>query len=124
MGLQASAGINAAIDSDHDSSLIHYTLHADYEIYKNIFPMISFNGFTIYDEANRPGMTTAAVAGFDGVDLVNLGCSRDCGTVLTAAAGMRFRATDNILLGVGYEQSIAREDLLDWRTYLDLVVHF
>ncbi len=124
LGLQASVGVNAAIDSDHDSSMIHYTLHADYELVDGFFPMVSLNGFTIYDEANRPGMTTAAVAGFDGVDLVNAGCSIDCGTVLTAAGGLRMQATDNIMFGAGVEKSIARDDLLDWRTYLDVIVHF
>lgn len=124
LGLQASVGVNAAIDNDHDSSMIHYTLHADYEIAKGFFPMVSLNGFTIYDEANRPGMTTAAVQGFDGVDLVNMGCSHDCGTVLTAAGGFRMQASDNIIFGAGIEKSIARQDLLDWRTYLDMVVHF
>jgi hypothetical protein len=124
LGLQASVGVNAAIDSDHDSSMIHYTLHADYEIVEGFFPMVSLNGFTIYDEANRPGMTTAAVAGFDGVDLVNLGCSIDCGTVLTAAGGIRMKATDNLMFGVDLEKSIARQDLLDWRGYFDMVLHF
>lgn len=124
LGLQASFGVNAAIDNDHDSSMIHYTLHADYEIAKGFYPMVSLNGFTIYDEANRPGMTAAAVAGFDGVDLVNLGCSIDCGTVLTAAGGIRMQATDNLMFGLGIEKSIARQDLLDWRTYMDVVLHF
>jgi hypothetical protein len=123
-GFQASAGVNVAIDNDHDSSMIHYTLHADYALTDSVYPMVSLNGFTIYDEANRPGMTAAAVAGFDGVDLVNIGCSIDCGTVLTAAGGIRYLATDNVQLGLGLEKSIARQDLLDWRTYVDLVIHF
>ncbi|MBL1143114.1 MAG: hypothetical protein HND53_13895 [Proteobacteria bacterium] len=124
LGLQASVGVNAAIDGDHDSSLIHYTLHADYELVEGLYPMVSLNGFTIYDEANRPGMTASAVAGFDGVDLVNLGCSIDCGTVLTAAGGIRMRATDNLIFGLGIEKSIARQDLMDWRSYLDVILHF
>ncbi len=123
-GFQASAGVNYAIDNDHDSSMFHYTLHADYELVDGFYPMVSLNGFTIYDEANRPGMTTAAVAGFDGVDLVNMGCSIDCGTVLTAAGGVRMQATDNLMFGLGIEKSIARQDLLDWRTYMDVVLHF
>jgi hypothetical protein len=123
-GFQGSVGVNAAIDNDHDSSMIHYTLHADYELVDGLYPMVSLNGFTIYDEANRPGMTTAAVAGFDGVDLVNVGCSIDCGTVLTAAGGIRFQPTDHVQFGMGIEKSIARQDLLDWRSYLDVVIHF
>lgn len=124
LGLQASGGVNVAIDGDHDSSLIHYTLHADYEVHENVFPMISLNGFTVYDEANRPGLTNNLVSGFEVTDLANIGCSIDCGTVLTAAGGIRFRAMDNILLGIGAEKSIGREDLFDWRGYFDMVIHF
>ncbi len=118
LGIQGSIGGNFAIDTDHDSSLLHYSLHADYEVTKNVFPMIELNGFTVIDDGARTPL------GFEGVDLVNLGCSTGCGTVLTAAGGMRFRATDNLLLGVGIEKSIAREDLLDWRSYVDVVLHF
>jgi hypothetical protein len=85
---------------------------------ENVFPMIEFNGFTVFDHGSRTPL------GFEGVDLVNLGCSTGCGTVLTTAGGMRFRATDNLLLGIGIERSIAREDLLDWRSYVDVILHF
>ena len=118
LGIQGSMGGTFAIDNDHDSSMLHYSLHADYEVVKNVFPMIELNGFTVIDHGSRTPL------GFEGVDLVNLGCSADCGTVLTAAGGMRFRVTDNLLLGLGVEKSIAREDLLDWRSYFDLVIHF
>lgn len=118
LGIQGSIGGNFAIDGDHDSSLLHYSLHADYEVVENVFPMIELNGFTVFDHGNRTPL------GFEGVDLVNLGCAADCGTVLTAAGGMRFRATDNLILGLGIEKSIARDDLLDWRSYVDLVLHF
>lgn len=124
LGLQASGGVNVAIDGDHDSSLFHYTLHADYEVYENIFPMVSLNGFTVYDEANRPGLTNNLVSGFEVTDLANVGCTIDCGTVLTAAGGIRFRAMDNLLFGIGAEKSIGREDLFDWRGYFDMVIHF
>ena len=33
-------------------------------------------------------------------------------------------ATDHVQLGIGVEKTLAREDLLDWRTYLDLIVHY
>lgn len=118
IGIQGSIGGNFALDTDHDSSLLHYSLHADYELTESVFPMIEFNGFTVFDEAERTPL------GFEGVDLVNLGCSTGCGTVLTVAGGLRFRPMDNLLLGFGLEKSIAREDLLDWRSYFDLILHF
>ncbi|MEE8320902.1 MAG: hypothetical protein V3R68_03560 [Gammaproteobacteria bacterium] len=118
VGVQGSIGANFAIDDDHDSSMVHYTLHTDYAFTENVYPMLEFNGFTIFDHGTRTPVT------FDGVDLVNLGCSADCGTVLTVAGGLRIRATDHILLGAGIEKSIARDDLLDWRSYFDMIIHF
>jgi len=117
LGLQASAGVNAALDGDHDSSMIHYSLHADYALTDRLFPMIEYNGFTVYDDGNRTSL------GFEGTDVVNIGCS-NCGTVMTVAGGLRYRATDHILLGAGYEKSVKRDDIFDWRTYVDVIVHF
>ena len=117
IGLQSSLGANIAIDGDHDSSLLHYTIHADYELTEYFFPMVSFNGFTVIDDGNRTPL------GIEGVDVFNLGCT-DCGTVLTAAGGFRFRATDHILIGAAYEKTIARDDLEDSRAYIDMIIHF
>ena len=118
IGLQGSAGANIAIDSDHDSSMLHYSLHVDYEFTEKVYPMLELNGFTIYDSGNRTPF------GFDGVDLVNLGAGQDEGTVITAAGGLRIKANDHVMFGAGIEKSMGRDDLLDWRGYLDAVIHF
>jgi hypothetical protein len=90
IGVQGSIGANFAIDNDHDSSMVHYSLHTDYAFTEDVHPMLEFNGFTIFDHGTRTPLT------FDGADLVNLGCSTSCGTVLTAAGGLRIRATEHI----------------------------
>lgn len=114
-GLQANVGINAALDNDHNSSLIHYSLHADYELFPNFFPIFEINGITTLDKGNR------TAANFEGFDLVNFG-STNAGTVITAAAGMRLRFNENVQLGIGYERPITdREDIIDWKFYADLV---
>lgn len=118
VGVQGSVGANLALDGGHDSSLLHYSLHLDYAVTDRFYPVAEFNGFTIIDEGNRTPF------GFDGVDLINLGAGKDNGTVLTAAGGFRYLATDHAMLGAGIEKSLGREDLLDWRTYVDLVIHF
>jgi len=118
LGLQGSFGTNIALDSNEDSSMLHYSAHADYEVLPNLFPLIEVNGFTTIDNGNRtPG-------DFEGVDLVNFGAT-DSGTVVTLAGGLRYRVLDNLILGVGYEAPISdREDILESRTYLDAVIHF
>ena len=97
--------------------MIHYSPHADQAVTDRYYPMVEFNGFTIYDDGNRTSL------GFDGVDLVNLG-GTNAGTVLTVAGGLRYLVMGNILVGTGVEKSLARDDILDWRSYVDLVLAF
>lgn len=116
VGLQGSAGLNLALDDDHDTSMLHYAVHADYEVLPWLFPLVELNGFTSIDHGRRNGFD------FEGVDLVNFG-SRDSGTVISIAGGARFRLSDHVQLGFAFETPITdREDLLDWRMTTDAVL--
>ncbi len=118
MGLQASMGGNFALDASHDSSMFHYSLHADYEVMPNLFPLIEMNGFAKIDEGNRTGITV------EGIDLVNFG-SVDSGHVVTMAYGARYKVNDHFQIGAGYEHPITnRMDIMDWRTYVDMVISY
>ncbi len=118
LGLQASIGANLAIDPDKDTSMLHYSAHADYELLPNFFPLVEINGFTTIDESKR------TVGDFEGIDLVNFG-STESGTVVTLAGGFRFRAFDNLIIGAGVESPItSREDIMEYRAYFDAVLHF
>jgi hypothetical protein len=119
LGLQASLGVNLALDSAHDSSLFHWSGHADYELLPNFFPLFEINGFTTIDNGRR----TRGV-NFEGVDLVNFG-STESGTVVTLTGGFRYRFSAHIQMGVGYESTVTdRRDLLDDRIYVDLVISY
>src|SRR3546814_19015192 len=84
-------------DGDADTSILHYSLHADYEVLPGLFPLIEMNGFTTIDHANR---LTGALGELDGVDLLNFGSdARD--TTITIGGGLRFRLPDNVQLGLG-----------------------
>lgn len=118
VGLQASLGANLALDPDHDSSMLHYSAHIDYEILPNLFPLIELNGFTKIDEGRRTGIMV------EGMDLVNFG-SIDSGTVITFAGGARYKYNDHLQFGAGYEFPLTdRKDIMDWRTYLDIVLSY
>jgi len=117
-GVQGSFGANFALDSDNDSSLVHYSAHADYELYELFFPILELNRITTIDNGNR------TVGDFEGFDLLNFG-STDSGAVITAAAGARYRLTDSVLAGVGFEAPLTtREDIINWKFYADLVITF
>jgi len=119
LGLQASTGANLALDSNHDSSLWHWSTSFNYELFKNFFPLIEFNGFTTVNSGNRTG-----IASFEGNDLVNFG-STSSGTVVSFAAGARYKFNNHVQVGMGYERAISdQKDLLDWRTNFDLVISY
>ncbi len=118
LGLQGSAGANLAIDGDHDSSQVHYSLHADYEVVPGLFPLIELNGFTTIDNGSR------TAGDFEGIDLVNFGTT-DSGTVVLGSIGARWRLNDNIIFGAGYEMPLTgREDITDWRVNFDMVLSY
>lgn len=120
LGLQASLGANIALDGDVDTSILHYSLHTDYEVLPGFFPLIELNGFTPIDHGKR---LTGPLGKLDGVDLLNFG-SDDSDTTVTLGGGFRYRFTDNVQIGVGAETPITEnnDSILSYRLYSDLVV--
>ena len=119
LGLQGSAGVSLALDGDHDSSILNWSAHFNYEIIKNFFPLLEINGTTTIDDGTRTG-----IASFEGNDFVNFG-STDSGTVVTLGAGARYIFNKHLQIGAGYEFPITeREDLFGWRTNFDMVITF
>ena len=118
LGIQGDIGTNVAMDGKHDSSMFHYAGHVDYRLIDRLFAVAEINGFTVIDTGNR------TAGNFEGVDLVNFG-TKDAGTVITAAFGIRYQVTEKILLGAAYERPVThREDLLGSRIYVDLVLRY
>ncbi len=130
-GLQGSIGVNAALDGGRNSSMLHYSAHADYEVLPGLFPLIEVNGFTTFNDGNelnddlkdlRP-LFPGGVDGVEGVDLVNFGMY-DTGTVVTIGGGFRYLIGDHVAIGVAGEGAVTdREDMLEWRITSDLIVH-
>ena len=118
LGIEGNVGLNQAADTNHDSSLVHYAAHVDYELYPGLFPMVELNGFSVVENGTRLPVN------FDGVDLVNFG-SLHAGTVMSAAFGGRYAFNEHLLFGVGYERPITnRQDILGERVYVDLIVRY
>ncbi|MFT4569368.1 MAG: hypothetical protein ACI8TX_000128 [Hyphomicrobiaceae bacterium] len=85
------------------------------------------NGSALPDESGfiniSLGAKYAVHSDPEGIDLVNFG-STSSGTVATAAVGARFRVSKNVILGAAFEKPItSREDLMDWRAYVDVILH-
>ena len=122
LGLQASVGANLALDPDEDTSILHYSLHADYEVLPGLFPILELNGFTAIDNGDR---LTGPLGDLDGVDVLNFG-SDNRGTTVTIGGGARYRLNDHFQFGVGAETPITDKDdtIFDYRVYFDLVASF
>ena len=117
LGLEGSFGWTIPFDTVRQSGLVHYHAHIDYEVFKNFFPMLEYNGYTVANKGRKRSLD------FEGVDVFNLG-NNGGGTVNTFAAGFRYRFTKNVQLGAAYEWSVGRQDLIDYRVQTDLVVSF
>ncbi|MFQ5673191.1 MAG: transporter [Nitrospinales bacterium] len=119
LNLQGSFGSNLALDGAHDSSFVHYSLHLDYELPYELFPMIEINGFSTIDSGTRlPGVD------FEGVDLVNFGSTKS-GTVATLNTGLTYRFNDHVQIGGGYEFPFSsRKDLFQWRVNSHVIISF
>ncbi len=112
LGLQGNVGVNLALDSDHDTSMMHISGHADYR-YDRFYPLVEINAFVPVRDGDRLPFD------FEGVDLVNFG-STSPETIVTAAVGGRYEVNKNLILGAGYEKTVTkREDILDYRIYFD-----
>lgn len=121
--LQGSVGANIAFDQDAETSFLHFSLHANYELFDNFYPLVEVNGFVPFAHGNR--FTTTPLSGLDGVDLANFGSS-DRDTTITVGGGFRYRLSDNAIMGIGAETAVTdtRNSILDWRITADLALNF
>ncbi|MBC8293783.1 MAG: hypothetical protein H8E45_11550 [Proteobacteria bacterium] len=120
--VQASLGLDLAIDGDHDSSLLHASVTSNCELAEGTHALVEVNVISTADKATRTD--SSAVGSFEGFDLVNFG-STDSGTVATLALGLRHRITERLMVGVAWETPIsAREDIIDQRITADAVITF
>jgi len=118
LGVEAMINSKLALDGDTNASWFHYSLHADYEVLPNFFPLIEINGYTPIDEAN---LTPFALEGYD---VVSIG-GNDLSTVLSFAVGSRYKITDHVMAGISYETPLTgRQDLLNWRLTADLIFYY
>ncbi len=107
-----------ALDRNSNASWFHYSLHADYEIIPDLFPLVELNGYTPINEANLNSFA------FEGYDVVSIG-GNDLSTVLSFAVGGRYKISDHVVAGMSYETPLTgKQDLLNWRLTADLVFYY
>jgi hypothetical protein len=82
------------------------------------------------DGGNRLGVDDLNLTG---TDIIDFGAD-DPETILTLAAGMRFRISDNMIFGAAFEKNVLENDIdgtdgteagvTNWRVTADVTIHF
>lgn len=120
--LQGSFGAQIAL-SDKNWSFLHGSVHADYEVLPGLFPLLEANLTVPVDGGNQ--ITSGPLKNLTGVDIADIGASNP-ETTLTLGGGLRFRVSENAILGAGLEYNVLedKDHLFGWRITTDLVIHF
>jgi hypothetical protein len=111
--------------SGNDSMIFDADVHFDYRVDTDagsFYPLVEFNVMQVLDAGNR-----LAIAD-EGQDYFNLGASgSEDKTLVTAAAGARYRLTDSLDIGAAYQiplTSGAGSRIIDWRVTTDMIYRF
>jgi hypothetical protein len=118
--LTGNVGVRLPHESDAQSTMLHYSLMADYYTCRYFIPFVVANAWTVVSEGNGIALDS------EGYDVINFGSSRAGGTTqMTVGAGFRSRILDNVDFGVAYEKAVlSPEGLTDDRLTVDLSIRF
>lgn len=110
--LEGNVTFRIPFDDDKANNVFQWSVHADYEIFDGVAPVIEFNGLTYLSDADRMPLDVG------GYDYANFGSNDVSGnTVVTLALGAAFKLTPNCTLGATYEFPLtdADDDIIDQR---------
>jgi hypothetical protein len=109
-----------ALDTDANSSILHYGLHADYHVCQWFIPFVSAVAWTVTDAGKAVPLNQ------EGYDAINFGASGSDGTTqVVLGLGFRSRLTQNFDIGIAYQKSVAKpRGLFDDRITLDFAIRF
>lgn len=119
LNLLANVGYDLPLDDEAESTRFTWHAHAGWELTPNLYPLVEINGLSYVDDG------AALPVDFEGVDFFNLGASDvDGNTLVTGAAGARWRVGSSTL-GAAWETPLtSREDIFDWRLTVDWIFWF
>lgn len=104
-----------------DSTFVDVSTHLDYKL-GSFYPLVELNYFYVADGGRRLPIAD------EGQDFFNLGATEAGGeSLLTLAAGARYKFTDSVVVGAAYEIPLnngAGTRIIDWRVTTDLIVSF
>lgn len=116
----ANVGGIIPLDSDKDTSQLHYSVQAAYPLSQWFKPFVCLNGYTILSDGEGPAL------GSEGYDVINFGTSNAGGeTQIVLGGGFRTSLSESVDLGFAYEKGVDHTDgIFDDRITVDLVWKF
>jgi hypothetical protein len=132
---QFSSSLGCQIPFDSSFSTNAWaSAHVSYELNRWFIPLLEVNYFRVLDNGDgasrypdQAGGAVAAVAEFEGADLLNWGAANSDGAdYATVAVGFRSRLTGQLDLGVAYELPLTNEEdnITESRLTVDLFYTF
>jgi hypothetical protein len=118
--IMGSAGVRLPLDTDEETSQLHYSVQLAYPVCEWFKPFVVLNGYTVLSEGSGPAF------GSEGYDVINFGTSNAQGeTQIVLGAGFRASLCECFDLGVAYEEGVDHSDgIFDRRVTADLVWKF
>ncbi|MEY4387003.1 MAG: hypothetical protein RLY20_2286 [Verrucomicrobiota bacterium] len=118
--ITGNLGIIAPLDSDKDTTQLHYSLQAAYPVNQWFKPFVVMNGYTVLSEGN------VIALGSEGYDVINFGTSNASGeNQIVLGAGFRSALNEKLDLGIAFEKGVDHSTgIFDNRLTVDLVWKF
>lgn len=111
-----SATFRLPFDDDDGNQVLHWDLHADYEVLDGFAPVVEIHGLHYLSDGNRLPLSVG------GLDYANFGSSDVSGSsVIWAGVGGRVKFTPHTSMGATYEFALtdADDDIMDERITVD-----
>lgn len=121
--LMANVGVMLPLDSDKDSTQLHYSLQVAYPLCQWFKPFAVLNGYTGLSNGKTPGFEGADSEGYD---VINFGSGDVAGeTMIVLGGGFRSSLCKSVDLGIAYEKGVDHDNgIFDDRLTVDLVWKF
>jgi hypothetical protein len=118
--LSTNVGVRLPMDTDENSTILHYSVMADYYVCRWFIPFVAFNAYTVLDEGGNIALDT------EGYDVINFGATGADGvTQGTVGVGFRSRLLPQMDLGFAWEKAVIEpHGLTEDRITVDLSYRF
>jgi hypothetical protein len=107
------------LDEDRGNHVVQWSLHADYEVFQGVAPVIEIHGLHYVSDGDALPLSVG------GLDYANIGSSDVSGsTVIWMGVGGRVKLTPNITVGSTFEFALTNRnaDIMDQRVTVDVTL--